>query len=69
MTDQQGYTQGVGLSYEVDFNTFQELLRKLFEKKPEDAQETPAENPPPATMGRDSLIQFYSKNQKPPRLP
>ncbi|MFZ9003749.1 MAG: translocation/assembly module TamB domain-containing protein [Robiginitalea sp.] len=68
MTDQQGYTQGVGLSYEVDFNTFQELLRKLFQKKPDDPSETEAdskETPPPATMGRDSLIQFYSKNQKP----
>jgi hypothetical protein len=72
MTDQQGYTQGVGLSYEVDFNTFQELLRKLFEKKPEapaGAEDQPAENAAPATMGRDSLIQFYSKNQKRLRLP
>ncbi|MFM1878056.1 MAG: hypothetical protein RLZZ241_922 [Bacteroidota bacterium] len=29
LTDQQGYTQGVGLSYEVDFNSFRELLRYL----------------------------------------
>ncbi len=68
MTDQQGYTQGVGLSYEVDFNTFQELLQKLFEKKPGDAEgtgEEPAENAPRETMGRDSLIQFSSKNRKP----
>jgi hypothetical protein len=68
MTDQQGYTQGVGLSYEVDFNTFQELLRKLFQKKPGDPsdEETDAkETPSPATMGQDSLIQFYSKKQKP----
>ena len=72
MTDQQGYTQGVGLSYEVDFNTFQELMRKLFEKRPEDPdgeEARPAENPPPAPMGQDSLIQFYSKNRKPYRLP
>ena len=72
MTDQQGYTQGVGLSYEVDFNTFQELMRKLFEKKPEDPQEPgadPSENPPPQTMGRDSLIQFSSKNRKSPQVP
>ena len=66
MTDQQGYTQGVGLSYEVDFNTFQELLRKLFQKKQGEPSGTePEEMPPPATMGPDSLIQFYSKNQKP----
>ena len=68
MTDQQGYTQGVGLSYEVDFNTFQELLRKLFQKKQGDSSGTGTETiqaPPPATMGPDSLIQFYSKNKKP----
>ncbi len=29
-----GYTQGVGLSYNVDFDTFKELLRNLFKKKP-----------------------------------
>ncbi|WP_238389939.1 translocation/assembly module TamB domain-containing protein [Arenibacter aquaticus] len=29
LTDQQGYTQGVGLSYQVDFNSFKQLLRKI----------------------------------------
>ncbi|GAA4810888.1 translocation/assembly module TamB domain-containing protein [Litoribaculum gwangyangense] len=29
---QIGYTQGVGLSYNVDFDTFKELLQKLFTK-------------------------------------
>jgi len=28
-----GYTQGVGLSYSYDFNTFKELLRKIFIKQ------------------------------------
>ena len=28
-----GYTQGLGLSYEIDFNTFKELVNKLFKKK------------------------------------
>ena len=27
-----GYTQGVGISYEVDFNTFKELVNKIFKK-------------------------------------
>jgi hypothetical protein len=35
-----GYTQGLGISYEVDFDTFSELVNKIFkkkiEKKPED---------------------------------
>jgi hypothetical protein len=25
-----GYTQGVGMSYEVDFDTFAELVNKIF---------------------------------------
>lgn len=29
-----GYTQGVGLSYNVDFDTFKELIRNLFKNKP-----------------------------------
>ena len=71
LADQQGYTQGVGLSYEVDFNSFQDLLRRIFSKKEEeeapvrarDSIPTPPE--PESTMGSDSLIRFYSKNQDP----
>lgn len=29
LADRQGYTQGVGLSYQVDFDSFKELLRKI----------------------------------------
>ena len=28
-----GYTQGLGISYEVDFDTFNELVKKIFKKK------------------------------------
>ncbi len=35
----EGYTQGVGISYAVDFNTFQELLRKIFKGKTKEAIE------------------------------
>ena len=28
-----GYTQGIGMNYEVDFDTFSELIRKIFTKK------------------------------------
>ncbi|MDN3667054.1 translocation/assembly module TamB domain-containing protein [Algibacter miyuki] len=31
-----GYTQGVGLSYNVDFDTFKELLRKIFKNNSDD---------------------------------
>ena len=29
LTDELGYTQGLGISYEVDFNTFRELINKI----------------------------------------
>ncbi len=38
-----GYTQGLGLSYNVDFDTFKELIRNLFKKKPK-PKATPTEN-------------------------
>lgn len=31
--EDQIFEQGGGISYSVDFNTFQELMRKLFNKK------------------------------------
>ena len=65
LADRQGYTQGVGLSYEVDFNSFGELMNKLFgtvkEKK---AIEKDTITRPNAIMGRDSLIQFIPKEMK-----
>ena len=33
LTNEVGYTQGVGISYQVDFDTFDELIRKIFSKK------------------------------------
>ncbi len=35
LADRQGYTQGVGLSYQVDFDTFKELFQTIFKKKEE----------------------------------
>ncbi len=63
---QQGYTQGVGLSYQVDFNSFKELMTKIFKSKKE--KEKVPELPKPQNsniMGKDSLIQFYSKKSSP----
>ncbi|MCB4800106.1 translocation/assembly module TamB domain-containing protein [Neotamlana laminarinivorans] len=34
--EQIGYTQGVGISYNVDFDTFKELLQKIFNNKEEE---------------------------------
>ena len=31
--DELGYTQGVGLSYDVDFNTFEDLIQKIIKSQ------------------------------------
>ena len=36
--DEFGYTQGMGMSYQVDFNTFQELLTKIISKPSNSSQ-------------------------------
>ncbi len=66
LADQIGSTQGVGLSYEVDFDNFKELWRKIF-KTAKAAPKKEAENEaiepkiePIAIMGNDSLVRFYT---------
>jgi hypothetical protein len=61
LAERQGYTQGVGLSYQVDFNSFRELMKSVFQKR--EKEEEPEEAPIPSNvMGQDSLIRFYAKN-------
>lgn len=68
LADRLGYTQGVGLQYEVDFNSFRELFKSLLRQKEE--EETPrnelpeANSAPSAVMGRDSLLRFYPKEKR-----
>ncbi|MEM9143838.1 MAG: translocation/assembly module TamB domain-containing protein, partial [Bacteroidota bacterium] len=63
----QGYTQGAGLFYEVDFNSFKELFRKVIGKNkaktpPSRENVIPeSEALPSSVMGRDSLLRFYPK--------
>ncbi|NND15100.1 MAG: translocation/assembly module TamB, partial [Eudoraea sp.] len=67
--EQQGYTQGLGLSYEVDFNSFKELMTKVFtkgegaerRKRKKDSLDISQRS----IMGKDSLIQFRPKKGKP----
>lgn len=67
LAERQGYTQGVGLSYKVDFNSFKELMQKIFQKKkkqitlPEPKQST-------EIMGKDSLIRFTPKENSTERM-
>jgi len=41
--EQLGYTQGVGLSYSVDFDTFKELIRKMLNQETEKEKKVPDE--------------------------
>ncbi|MDV7140090.1 translocation/assembly module TamB domain-containing protein [Maribacter sp. TH_r10] len=62
--DRQGYTQGVGLSYEVDFNSFKELMRKMFKRDKVDDVPKQSNTNPVQVMGRDSLIIFQVKTKE-----
>jgi len=67
LADNLGSTQGAGLSYEVDFDNFKELWRKIFKKDRQ--KEEPKKEPqkpktePISVMGNDSLVRFYTKNK------
>ena len=52
-----GYTQGMGLSYKVDFNSFQDLIQKLKKTKKRDSISLK-----PSNDAQNSLLQFRSKN-------
>jgi hypothetical protein len=56
--DELGYTQGVGLSYDVDFNTFKELIQKITTTKNFDTDEFigGGEN------NNKEMIKFINKN-------
>ncbi|MEW2921798.1 translocation/assembly module TamB domain-containing protein [Muricauda sp. ANG21] len=74
LIERQGYTQGVGLSYQVDFNSFKELMQRVFNKKQE-SEEAPEQEDleeqavPLETMGKDSLIRFRPKKESPLKQP
>jgi hypothetical protein len=53
-----GYTQGVGLSYSVSFDTFGELLRKVFSPKKEDENLEPQKENQNTKSGTDSNSPF-----------
>ena len=69
LSGRQGYTQGAGLSYEVDFNSFKELMRKMFKEQKEGQLPQNSLDLQPNTMGRDSLIRFSEKSRNVQKLP
>ena len=56
--DEIGYTQGVGLSYDVDFNTFKQLIRKITSQKETFQSDTDINN----YKDNQNLIEFINKN-------
>lgn len=68
LAERQGYTQGLGLSYQVDFNSFKELMRKVFKKK-EKKIVAPELQRSTEIMGKDSLIRFTAKDKTSKKLP
>ncbi|MDA7777777.1 translocation/assembly module TamB [Flavobacteriaceae bacterium] len=57
--DELGYTQGFGLSYDVDFNTFKDLIRKVV------TSQTPSEDPSADVKLKDAsneAVRFVKKN-------
>lgn len=64
LADRLGYTQGVGISYEVDFNSFSELFRNILKKDKGPKEDLPdPDKVPTAVMGKDSLLRFYPKSK------
>lgn len=59
-----GYTQGVGLSYNVDFDTFKELIQKLFKKKPKAEAETLNETEKDEEDSSPSFITYKKSSSK-----
>lgn len=67
LADRQGYTQGVGLSYEVDFKSFKDLMAKVFSPKEGLEKEKSKRRNARETMGQDSLVKFYQKQKTLPK--
>lgn len=62
--------QGIGLSYEVDFDTFKDMWQQIFGKKETEPEKKPeptlkdTSDSPIMVMGKDSLIRVLPKNKK-----
>ena len=54
-----GYTQGVGLSYQVDFETFRELITKIVKGN---QLNQPTQGNPLVSEPSDAGINFINKN-------
>ena len=69
LADRIGTTQGAGISYEVDFNSFKELFRKILGKNKSKKENPKKEEPVPnvnsnAIKEDDSFLGFNEKVKK-----
>ena len=55
--DELGYTQGVGISYDVDFNTFKEMIQKIISNKRESIEQIESRE-----NKRSEIVKFIKKN-------
>lgn len=62
--DRIGYTQGLGLSYNVDFDTFKELLQKLFKKAKEEKEITEEKQEETPTGALPEYVTIKSSSNK-----
>ncbi|HSM64133.1 MAG TPA: translocation/assembly module TamB domain-containing protein, partial [Gillisia sp.] len=51
-----GFTQGVGLSYSVDFDTFKELIRKILNKQIEKTEEEKEQEESAKSLAPDYIV-------------
>ncbi|MFM9987301.1 translocation/assembly module TamB domain-containing protein [Flavobacterium sp.] len=58
-----GYTQGLGITYDVDFNTFKELISKILSKKDKKEKDSKKEDVPDSDLTPE-FIQFTEQRQK-----
>lgn len=59
-----GYTQGLGASYEIDFDTFKELIRKIFKKESENKDNDNSKNPIQDSDLSPEFIQSAEQRQR-----
>ncbi len=66
IADRQGYTQGVGLSYQVDFDSFKELFQKIFgiKKKEKKKTKTISKTEDDETIEGKGIVKFSQKGKK-----
>jgi hypothetical protein len=58
-----GYTQGLGINYNVDFDTFTELLNKIFKSKKIEIVKNPETDVPDSTIPPEGMV-FPDKKKK-----